>query len=227
MQDLSDSSLNSVILKEYPNTIGSDYLLGFKDRFYCVTQITIYHIQKYIHLYPPDIQNSSVVHLRLGDSMGDYFYEKRLRPLDIDYYLKNIPPGKVYVIGKCHFEQGMSSNNYEECRELSNQYMQNVLNTLGATHFDGGHPDIDLCFAVLAKHFLQGRGYYSQLIVEIRRRLGLKSIETSSHIFENMIDTQSQINKTSQINQISQISQMSYTNQMSYINQISQIKQVK
>jgi hypothetical protein len=57
------------------------------------------------------------------------------------------------------------------------------LNTLGATHFDGGHPDIDLCFAIKAKNFIQGKGFYSRLIVEIRRRLGLKSIETQSHIF--------------------------------------------
>ena len=185
MQDINDLSLNSIILKEYPNTIGSEYIL-LRNRITLITQITLKHIQKYSNLYPQDIQNSTVVHLRLGDSMGEHYYEKRLRPLDIDYYKKNIPDGKIYIIGKCHFEKGMSSNNYEECSELSMQYMQNVLNALGAIHFDGGHPDIDLCFAVLAKNFIQGRGYYSQLIVEIRRCLGLKSIETSSHIFENM-----------------------------------------
>lgn len=186
VQGLNDSSLNSIILTEYPNTIGSDYIIGSKDRFYLATQIAVYHIQKYMHLYPQDIRNSTVVHLRLGDSMGNEFYEKRLRPLDIEYYKKNIPPGKIYVIGKCHFEKGVSSLNYDECKEESNQYMQNVLDALGATHFDGGHADIDLCCAVIAKHFLQGRGYYSQLIVEIRRRLGFKSIETYSHIFEDM-----------------------------------------
>ena len=185
IQDINDLSLNNIILKEYPNTIGSEFILS-RNRITLITQITLRHLQKYKHLYPEDIQNSTVIHLRLGDSMGEYYYEKRLRPLDVDYYKKNIPDGKIYVIGKCHFEKGMSSTNYEECSELSNQYMQNVLNTLDATHFDGGHPDIDMCFAVVAKHFVQGRGYYSQLIVEIRRCLGLKSIETSSHIFENM-----------------------------------------
>jgi hypothetical protein len=189
VQGFNDSSLNSIILKENPNTIGSDYILSQKnmnERFLCATRIVLNHIQKYLHLYPKDIQNSTVVHLRLGDSMGDGFYEKRLRPLDIDYYKKNIPNGKVYVIGKCHFEQNVSSPNYDECKEVSNKYMQNVLNALGAIHFDGGHADIDLCCAVIAKKFVQGRGYYSQLIVEIRRHLGLKSIETYSHIFENM-----------------------------------------
>ena len=196
VQGLNDSSLNNIILTEHPNTIGSDYILSNKqhhERFLCATRIVLKHIQTHMHLYPKDIQNSTVVHLRLGDSMGNKFYEKRLRPLDIDYYKKNIPNGKVYVIGKCHFEKGVSSTNYDECKEISNQYMNQILNTLGATHFDGGHADIDLCCAVIAKHFVQGRGYYSQLIVEIRRSLGMKSIETYSHIFENM--TASDANK--------------------------------
>jgi hypothetical protein len=189
VQGLNDSSLNNIILTEHPNTIGSDYILTNKqqdERFLCATRIVLKHIQKYMHLYPKDIQNSTVVHLRLGDSMGDKFFEKRLRPLDIEYYKKNVPNGKVYVIGKCHFEEGVSSTNYDECKEISNQYMRQIMNTLGATHFDGGHADIDLCCAVIAKHFVQGRGFYSQLIVEIRRCLNYKSIETYSHIFENM-----------------------------------------
>ena len=94
-----------------------------------------------------------------------------------------MPEGNVYVIGKCHFGKGESSTNYDECMELSNSYMENVLHLLKATHFDGGHPDIDLCFAVKAKQFVQGRGFYSKLIVEIRRRLGLNSIESKSHDF--------------------------------------------
>jgi hypothetical protein len=45
---------------------------------------------------------------------------------------------------------------------------------------------LDLCCAIKAKHFVQGKGFYSQLIVEVRRCLGLKSIETRSHNFEIM-----------------------------------------
>jgi hypothetical protein len=186
IQGVNDASLNSDILLEHPNTIGSDYILtqNKMDRIGITTQIVLNHLQKYNHLFPQDIIDSTVVHLRLGDAVGGHhFYEKRLRPLDVSYYQMVIPHGKVYVIGKCHFGKGDSSTNYDECRELSNKYMSTILNTLGAKHFDGGHPDIDLCFAIKSKHFVQGRGFYSQLIVEIRRRLGLKSIETQSHIF--------------------------------------------
>lgn len=184
VQGVNDETLNNELLTENPNTIGSDYILSDPmlkfDRIGLATQIVLHHSKKY--QYPEDVGQSTVVHLRLGDSLGNHFYEKRLRPIDTSYYQLVIPHGKVYVIGKCHFGKG-SSTNYDECTELSNQYMANVLKTLGATHFDGGNPDIDLCFAIKAKHFVQGRGFYSQLIVEIRRRLGLKSIETQSHIF--------------------------------------------
>ena len=186
VQGVNDASLNNEVLTENPNTIGSDYILSDPilkfDRIGLAIQIILNHTQKYNHLFPQDLKYSTVVHLRLGDSLGDHFYEKRLRPIDVSYYQLVIPHGKVYVIGKCHFGKG-SSTNYDECTELSNKYMRDILNTLGATHFDGGHPDIDLCFAIKAKHFIQGRGFYSQLIVEIRRRLGLKSVETHSHIF--------------------------------------------
>jgi hypothetical protein len=186
VQGVNDASLNSEVLTENPNTIGSDYILSDPilkfDRIGLATQIILNHSQKYNHLFPQDVKDSTVVHLRLGDSLGDHFYEKRLRPIDVSYYQLVIPHGKVYLIGKCHFGKG-SSTNYDECTELSNKYMRDILNTLGATHFDGGHPDIDLCFAIKAKYFIQGRGFYSQLIVEVRRRLGLKSVETQSHIF--------------------------------------------
>ena len=186
IQGVNDPSLNSELLLEHPNTIGSDYILSKnkKDSIGLATQIVMDHLQKYNHLFPEDIIDSTVVHLRLGDAVcGHYVYEKRIRPLDVSYYQLVIPDGKVYVIGKCHFGKGDSSTNYDECIELSNKYLSDVLNTLGATHFDGGHPDIDLCFAIKAKNFIQGKGFYSRLIVEIRRRLGLKSIETQSHIF--------------------------------------------
>ena len=186
IQGVNDPSLNSELLLEHPNTIGSDYILSKNknDSIGLATQIVMDHLQKYNHLFPEDIIDSTVIHLRLGDAVGGHHvYEKRLRPLDISYYQLVIPDGKVYVIGKCHFGKGDSSTNYDECIELSNKYLSDVLNTLGATHFDGGHPDIDLCFAIKAKNFIQGKGFYSRLIVEIRRRLGLKSIETQSHIF--------------------------------------------
>lgn len=188
--------LHAEILTEHPTTIGSDYVLSHdkSDRIGLSTQIVSMHIKKYEHLFPHDIECSTVVHLRLGDAVGGtHFFERRLRPFDPSYYQSIMPEGNVYVIGKCHFGKGESSTNgsyvsgsstnYDECMELSNSYMENLLHLLKATHFDGGHPDIDLCLAVKAKHFVQGRGFYSKLIVEIRRRLGLTSIEAQSHDF--------------------------------------------
>jgi hypothetical protein len=182
--------LHPEILTEHPTTIGSDYVLSHdkSDRIGLATQIVLMHTEKYKHLFPPDIECSTVVHLRLGDAVGGtQFFERRLRPFDPSYYQSIVPEGNVYVIGKCHFGKGPESisngnyTNYDECIELSNSYMENILHSLKATHFDGGHPDIDLCFAAKAKYFVQGRGFYSRLIVEIRRRLGLISIESPSH----------------------------------------------
>lgn len=186
--------LHPEMLTDHPTTIGSDYVLSHdkSDRIGLATQIVLMHTEKYKHLFPPDIEYSTVVHLRLGDAVGGaHFFERRLRPFVPSYYQSIVPESNVYVIGKCHFGKGdsstngnyinESSTNYDECIKLSNSYMENVLHLLKATHFDGGHPDIDLCFAVKAKYFIQGRGFYSKLIVQIRKRLGLISIEAPSH----------------------------------------------
>ena len=80
VQGVNDAALNSEVLSENPNTIGSDYILwnpNLKlDRIGLATQIILNHNQKYNHLFPQDIKDSTVVHLRLGDSLGDHFYEK-------------------------------------------------------------------------------------------------------------------------------------------------------
>ena len=182
------------IWTEHSNTIGSDYILSHdkSNRIALATQIVLRHIKKYEHLFPHDIEDSAVIHLRLGDAVGGtHFYERRLRPFEPSWYQSIIPDisqGSVYVIGKCHFGYQCSAN-YDECNELSKSYMEHVLSLLKATHFDGGHPDIDLCFAAKAKLFVQGRGFYSKLIVEVRRCIGLKSIETPSHDFSDLYET--------------------------------------
>jgi len=56
-----------------------------------------------------------------------------------------------------------------------------VINELQAEYFNSGNADIDLCCAVKSKLFIQGMGYFSKLIVEIRKKLNLSSIETSTH----------------------------------------------
>jgi hypothetical protein len=162
--------------KDYPNSIGYDYILQYTpklNKIDLITSITLKHIERYKSLLPPDIENSSVLHVRLGDVVcGNTSHEKEKRPFDINF-LKNIKQNtKLYVIGKCFFAK-TSSTNYDECIASSNMYLENVIKELNAEHFDGGSADIDLCCAVKAKYFIQGKGFFSKLIFEIRKKLNL------------------------------------------------------
>ncbi len=181
----------NAILHDYPNTIASEFiletrkikrLLNIYQKVELVTKIALKHIDKYKDLYPIDIENSTLVHLRLGDVIsGTHSYEKIRRPLPIEYLKKVIPKNdKVYIIGKPFFGKP-SSTNYEECLINSQIYMENVLKELNGTHFDGNSADADFCIGLKAKTFVQGKGYYSKLIVEIRKKLKLKSAEIQFH----------------------------------------------
>ena len=138
------------------------------------------HIEQNLEFLPKNITESTLIHLRLGDVVaGNKDHEKAKRPLEVDY-IKSLVANDTnpkYVIGKCFFAKP-SSTNYEEYINLSNKYLQNVINELQAEHFDSGNADIDLCCAVKSKLFIQGRGFFSKLIVEIRKKLNLNSIET-------------------------------------------------
>ena len=166
---------------EHPDSIGADYLLlqdgqtGIKK----AAKIVLNRIDKYKELFPQDIEESVVIHLRLGDVVsGNECHERGKRPMNTEYYKSlNIDNKKIYVIGKCFFAS-TSSNNYDECITDSDRYLHSVLENLNAHHFDGGNADIDLCFAVLAGNFIQGRGFFSKLIVDVRKEMGKSSIET-------------------------------------------------
>jgi hypothetical protein len=127
------------------------------------------------------IVKSTVIHLRLGDVVaGNEWHEREKRPLAVESLksaLENNPDLR-YVIGQCFFAQP-SSTNYEECEQKSREYLQKVLDELGAVHLDVGCADADLLCAVAAKTFVQGRGYFSRLIVEIRRQFDRPCIETA------------------------------------------------
>jgi tRNA A37 methylthiotransferase MiaB len=111
-------------------------------------------------------------------------HEQAKRPLSIDYLKlllkKNVR--KKYVIGKCFFAS-TSSTNYEECITLSNRYLKNVIDELEAEYFVSNNADIDLCCAVKSKVFVQGKGFFSRLIVEIRKKLKLQCITTATYDF--------------------------------------------
>jgi len=179
----------NAILENHPNSIGSKYILekrkegNTQNNIDIVTEIVLEHINQISHLLPKDISESTLIHLRLGDVVaGNEWHEKIKRPLTIDYIksLLHNDKNNKYVIGKCFFAK-QSSRNYEECINASNEYLQNVIHELNAEHFNSENADIDLCCAVKSKLFIQGRGFFSKLIVEIRKKLNLNSIESTAH----------------------------------------------
>ena len=176
------------ILREHPNSIASKYILEKRNNNGCnnidlITKIVMENIEQNMDLLPKNITESTLIHLRLGDVVaGNEWHEKAKRPLKVDY-IKSLVANDTnpkYVIGKCFFAKP-SSTNYEECIHLSNEYLQNVINELHAEHFNSGNPDVDLYCAIKSKLFIQGRGFFSKLIVEIRKKLNLINIETSVH----------------------------------------------
>ena len=174
------------ILRDYPNSIGSKYILEKeksanrnRNNIDVITEIVLKYIEQKeqkLDFLPKDIADSTVIHLRLGDVVaGNEWHEKGKRPLEIEcikILIANDVNQKKYVIGKCFFAK-TSSKNYDECINLSNIYLHNVITELQAEHFDSGDADIDLCCAVKSKTFIQGMGYFSKLIVEIRKKLNL------------------------------------------------------
>ena len=58
-----------------------------------------------------------------------------------------------------------------------------MINELEAEYFVANNADIDLCCAVKSKIFVQGKGFFSQLIVEIRKKLNLQCITTETYDF--------------------------------------------
>ena len=173
------------ILMEHPNSIGSKYILEKRNNTCCdnidlITKIVMEHIEQNLDFLPKNITDSTLINLRLGDVVAGYEWHERMkRPLEVDYIksLVSNDTNPKYVIGKCFFAE-LSSTNYQECIDKSNEYLHNVINELQAEHFNSGNADIDLCCGVKSKLFIQGKGFYSKLIVEIRKRLNLTSIET-------------------------------------------------
>jgi len=177
----------TAILRDYPNSIGAKYINKINNNSHnkidIITQIVLEYITHINDFLPKDISQCTLIHLRLGDVIaGNEWHEKIKRPLEINK-LKSLlinDNNKKYVIGKCFFSI-TSSTNYQECTNLSNIYLKNVINELKAEHFNSEDADIDLCCAIKSKIFVQGRGFFSKLIVEIRKKLNLPNIETSTH----------------------------------------------
>jgi len=162
------------IIRDFPNSIGTSYIHQLSqnpsvNKIHLISSIVLNYLQENQHLLPIDIKSSTLIHLRLGDVIaGNECHEIIKRPYSINE-LKELVPiyEKVYVIGKPFFAK-TSSNNYQECIQKSNEYLNEVLLNFGGTHLDMGSADLDLLAGILAKTFIQGKGYFSQLIADIR-----------------------------------------------------------
>ena len=91
-------------------------------------------------------------------------------------------------MGKCFFAK-TSSNNYQECIEKSNKYLNDVISNFNGTYLDLGSADMDLLAGISCKTFIQGKGYFSKLITEIRKKFNKDSIELYK-ISPNVINDQ-------------------------------------
>jgi hypothetical protein len=103
--ELGENEKNE-ILNDYPFSIGTEYIKRYIPNtkpIDLISNIVLNYIEKYKNLIPSDIEQSTVLHIRLGDVIkGNEFHEKEKRPLSIEYLKKNIPTNdKIYVIGKC------------------------------------------------------------------------------------------------------------------------------
>jgi hypothetical protein len=184
---------------EHPNSFGDEYIKlnlpntiftnKIENKIKNITSIVSNFINNN-DLFPSDIEDSIVIHIRLGDVLaGLNNCETSKRPLDIDFLQSIIdsikePYKNIYIIGKSHY--GSSSfdiDKYDECKLLSDKYLNDCLARFNAIHFNSNNPDIDLCCAIKSKLFIQGKGNYSKLILEIRKYLNLNSIETNYDIY--------------------------------------------
>ena len=176
------------ILTEHPNSFGSKYILkkkGDDNNINVITEIVLEYLEQNAKLLPSDISESTLIHLRLGDVVGgNEWHEKLKRPLAVECIKSSLVNynNKKYVIGKSFFAW-CSSTNYEECNRLSNTYLQEVINELQAEHIDSENADLDLCCAVKSKIFVQGRGHFSKLIVDIRKNMDVNSINIETHTY--------------------------------------------
>ena len=199
LSNLTEYDKNKILIN-YPNSFGSDYIklnlpsTVFTDKIENnikhMTNIVLTFIQNNPNLFPDDIEDSIVIHARLGDVVaGNNDHEIVKRPLDIDFLKSiinsiNVPFKNIYVIGKCHFgDTSFNMKYYDDCISLSNKYINDIIKEFNAIHFNSNDSDIDLCLAIKSKIFIQGKGNYSQIILEIRKYLNKITIETNKIIW--------------------------------------------
>lgn len=173
---LNQQEINE-ISRDFPNSIGASYIHQltqnpFINKIDLITSIVLKKLEENYYLLPKDIKYSSLIHLRLGDVIaGNECHEIIKRPYSIDELKELVPNNdKLYIIGKPFFAK-TSSTNYQECIQKSNEYLNDVILNFNGTYLDMGSADLDLLAGISAKTFIQGKGFFSKLIVEIRENI--------------------------------------------------------
>ena len=175
------------LMSEHPDSIAAKFYKEKennpeKETMDILKDIVLQECEKNIDKFPVDIEDSTVIHLRLGDVVaGHNWHEKQKRPLSVEHLkelLKN-DKNKRYIIGKCFFASP-SSKNFKECINASNKYLNEVMEELHAEHLKTDDADLDWCVAVKSKLFVQGKGNYSNIIVNIIKKLNLENIELTT-----------------------------------------------
>jgi len=171
------------LIRDYPHSFGALYIHELlknpsQNKLELIKNIVMNKLNNDYHLFPSDLKYSTLIHLRLGDVIsGNMSHELMKRPISINE-LKEVVPNneKVYIIGKCFFAK-TSSNNYEECIKMSKEYLNDVILNFNGNYLDMGNADMDLLAGIICKTFIQGKGYFSKLITEIRKLLNKSSVE--------------------------------------------------
>lgn len=171
---LNQQEINE-ISRDFPNSIGASYIYQLSqnpsiNKIDLITSIVRKKLEENYYLLPTDIKYSSLIHLRLGDVIaGNESHEIIKRPYSIKELKELVPKNdKIYIIGKPFFAK-TSSKNYQECIQKSNEYLNDVILNLNGTYLNMGSADLDLLAGISAKTFIQGKGYFSKLIAEIRK----------------------------------------------------------
>lgn len=177
------------LLREHnPGSIGDKYAelrdqQPNADRTQLITRVIEQHAEQHKHLLPDNITSSVVIHIRLGDVMcGDTNHERSKRPLPVGHLVAQASKhtGPRVIIGKAFFAT-TSDRKQQASRELSDAYLNELLEHTNGTHFDSGSADLDLCCGFMSRVFVQGRGFYSDMIVRARELRGRVSVRNPSH----------------------------------------------
>ena len=156
-----------MILKYHTNSIASDYLVQntTKRNSTLMKIIAKKHCRKFV--YPENINKSIAIHLRTGDVIcGTFVHEIGKRPFHpstYEYLKKNLRPKYVFS------QPFWSVFSSRRCVTESSEYIRKVLIASSAVHIRTQNADHAFCAMIKAQTFVQGTGFFSSTIAEMRK----------------------------------------------------------